>query len=248
MNRPLISIITVVYNARLTLEATIKSVLQQPKGLCEYWIIDGGSTDGSLELIRQYEDQLVGWISEPDKGIYEAMNKGIDRAKGKWLYFLGADDQLSEGILSKVAPHLEPTLAAVYGDVMYDTGDVMHSWLGYGTLIQNTLHHQATFYNSNLFNNFRYNTSYRVISDYELNLQIYLKKRSTLFIPYLIAICGSKGTSSVLSSVEVNDLRGKYVKNKAVNYVLNTMLETYYFYFKSKKLIKRQLTALSKSI
>ena len=246
MDKPLISIITVVYNAQLTLEATIKSVLQQPKGLYEYWIIDGGSTDGSLELIRQYEDQLAGWISEPDKGIYEAMNKGIDRATGKWLYFLGGDDQLNEGVLNKVVSYFKPTLAAVYGDVLYDTGDVMHSWLGYGTLIQNTLHHQATFYNSTLFNDFRYNTSYRVISDYELNLQIYLKKRSTLFVPYIIAICGSKGTSSVLSSVEVNDLRGKYIKNKAINYVLNTMLETYYFYFKSKKLIKRSLTALLK--
>jgi len=244
MDEPLISIITVVYNAELTLESTIKSVLGQQKDLFEYWIIDGGSTDGSLDLIHKYESELAGWISEPDKGIYDAMNKGIERAKGKWLYFLGADDQLNEGIVAIVASNLNSNLVAVYGDVIYDTGDIMHSWLGYGTLMQNTLHHQATFYKRTLFEKFRYNTTYRVISDYELNLQIYLKKQATLFIPYIIATCGSTGTSSILSTKEVNDLRSKYVKNKLINYALNTMLEFYYFYFKSKRNIRYKLNKL----
>ena len=247
MSKPLISIITVVYNARPTLEATIQSVLRQPKELFEYWIIDGGSTDGSLDLIRQYEGELAGWISEPDRGIYDAMNKGIDRVKGEWLYFLGGDDQLTDGILGTVAANLDPKLAAVYGDIIYDTGHIMHSWLGYGTLMQNTLHHQATFYNRTLFAHFRYDTSYRVISDYELNLQIYLQKRPTRFIPHIIATCGSAGVSSVVSSVEVNHLRGKYVKNKAINYVLNAMLNTYYVYYRTKRAVMRKLNELSAS-
>ena len=238
MDEPLISIITVVYNAEQTLEDSIKSVLRQNTKLIEYWIIDGGSTDGSIDIIRKYEHNLTGWISEPDKGIYDAMNKGLDRVTGKWVYFLGGDDMLGENIITTVSTYLDPALSAVYGDIIYDTGDIMHSRLWYGTLIQNTLHHQATFYNRSLFKVFRYNTAYRVISDYELNLQIYLQNRTTLFIPYIIAMCGSTGTSSVLSSVEVNDLRGKYIKNKALNYILNTLLESYYFYFKSKKKLK----------
>ena len=237
----IISVITVVYNAEQTLEASIKSVLSQDRNLFEYWIIDGGSTDGSLRIIQKYADQLAGWISEPDRGIYDAMNKGIDRVNGQWLYFLGGDDQLNPEILTKVVPHLNPSLAAVYGDIIYDTGHIMHSWIGYGTIIQNTLHHQATFYNRNLFENFRYNVTYRVISDYELNLQIFLKKLPTLFIPYIIAICGSTGTSSVLSTVEVNDLRGKYVKNRVVNYSINSLLEVYYLYIKMKRVLKAYL-------
>lgn len=236
-----ISIITVVLNAGQTLEAAIKSVLSQDKSLFEYWIIDGGSTDGSLDIIKKYSDQLAGWISEPDHGIYDAMNKGIDRVNGQWLYFLGADDQLNPEILTKVSPHLNPNLAAVYGDVIYDTGHIMHSWIGYGTIIQNTLHHQATFYNRNLFESFRYNVVYRIISDYELNLQIFLKKLPTLFVPYIIATCGSTGTSSVLSTVEVNDLRGKYVKNRVINYAINSVLEAYYFYIKMKRAYKSYL-------
>ena len=246
MQEPPISIITVVYNACQTLEDTIKSVSSQDKSLFEYWIIDGGSTDGTIDIIRQYEHELAGWITEPDKGIYDAMNKGIDKAKGQWLYFLGADDQLNPNILTHVFLALDGKLAAVYGDVMYDTGDIMHSWLGYGTIMQNTLHHQATFYNSNLFENFRYNTNYRVISDYELNLQIYLKKLPTLFISHVIATCGSTGTSSVLSTVEVNDLRGKYIKNKAVNYLINSALKFYYFYFKTKKKTKQKIVSTFK--
>lgn len=244
MNKPLISVITVVYNALPTLEATILSVLEQQRELFDYWIIDGGSTDGSVEIIRRYEHELAGWISEPDSGIYDAMNKGIDRAKGDWLYFLGADDQLSKGIILTVSAHLNPILAAVYGDVIYDTGHIMHSKLSHRMILENTLHHQATFYNRSLFTDFRYDKAYRVISDYELNLQIYLRKLPAQFIPYVIATCGSSGKSSVLSSAEVNHLREKYVKNKVLNSILNVILNTYYRYFRTKQGVKSKLKKL----
>jgi len=89
---PLITVITVVYNGVKTLEQTIQSVINQTYPNVEYIIIDGGSTDGTLDIIKKYEDRIDYWVSEPDKGIYDAMNKGITLAFGSWLGFLGSDD------------------------------------------------------------------------------------------------------------------------------------------------------------
>src|SRR5512133_3088942 len=88
--RPLISIITVVYNGIKTIEQTIQSVINQPYPNKEYIIIDGGSTDGTVEVIRKYKSDLAYWISERDNGIYDAMNKGIALAKGELIGILNA--------------------------------------------------------------------------------------------------------------------------------------------------------------
>ncbi len=103
MDFPQISIITVVYNSAKTLEQTMLSVLNQSYPAREYIIIDGGSTDGSLDIIRKYASQLTFWVSEPDKGIYDAMNKGIARAKGELIGILNADDWYEPEILNDVA-------------------------------------------------------------------------------------------------------------------------------------------------
>src|SRR5450631_3499051 len=87
---PLVSVITAVYNGAATLERAIQSVVSQTFPGVEFIIVDGGSSDSSIDLIRKYEHTIDYWISEPDKGIYDALNKGIDLAHGKWLYFLGA--------------------------------------------------------------------------------------------------------------------------------------------------------------
>ncbi|GAB3708077.1 glycosyltransferase family 2 protein [Spirosoma flavus] len=246
MTNPLISIITVVYNAQSTLEATIQSVVNQQKGLFEYWIIDGGSTDGSLDIIRRHEHELAGWISEPDTGIYDAMNKGVDRASGDWLFFLGADDTLTEGILEKVAPLLADKLTAVYGKVIYDNGYEYLSRINSWTLLENTLHHQSAFYHRRLFDGFRYDTHYKINGDYELTLKIYLEKHQSVYVPYIISVCGSTGASSTLSSKETNSLRGKYIKNRALNGLLSKLLDTYYLYFRTRVNLKRQLIKLIK--
>ena len=92
MNNPLISVVTVSYNAVSTIEQTIISVLNQMYSNIEYIIIDGGSTDGTVDIIKRYDDKIAYWRSEPDRGIYDAMNKGILQAKGEWIYFIGASD------------------------------------------------------------------------------------------------------------------------------------------------------------
>ena len=101
MKMPLISIITVVYNGEKYLEQTINSVINQTYKNIEYIIIDGGSTDGTLDIIKQYEQHIAYWISEPDKGQSDALNKGIKKANGQVLGWLNADDYLLPNALKK---------------------------------------------------------------------------------------------------------------------------------------------------
>ncbi|MBD2699636.1 glycosyltransferase [Spirosoma sp. BT702] len=245
MKRPLISIITVVYNARKTFEATIKSVLSQDQELFEYVIIDGGSKDGTLDIIRKYENQLGSWVSEPDKGIFDAMNKGVDRAKGEWLFFLGADDLLCEDILAKVSSHLQPNLAVVYGNVMLDGGRIMRSHIGLRCLFENRLHHQSAFYHRRLFTDFRYEQKFNICADYELTLRIYLQKQPFLYVPYTIAVFASGGNSNDLTSKDINEIRGIYLQKPWLNSILSFMIDTYYSYFRTKVFIKRKVLKLA---
>lgn len=92
MNNPLISVVTVSYNAVTTIERTILSVISQTYPNIEYIIIDGGSTDGTVDIIKKYADRVAYWVSEPDKGIYDAMNKGIKVASGEWINFMNCGD------------------------------------------------------------------------------------------------------------------------------------------------------------
>ncbi len=132
--KPLFSLITVVFNGRATLENTICSVIEQTYGNVEYIIIDGGSTDGSLDIIRKYEESIDYWISERDAGIYDAMNKGIALSSGEIVGFINADDfYASREVLSKVAEVFADTdIDACYGDLCYvkpaDTSAIVRYW------------------------------------------------------------------------------------------------------------------------
>jgi len=125
MNNPLITVITVCFNAEKELEATMLSVLNQSFESYEYLIIDGGSKDHTVDIIKKYEDNPhVRWISEPDKGIYDAMNKGIRMAKGEWLNMMNAGDRFaSNDVLEKVfANPIPEDKTFIYSDNFWDDG------------------------------------------------------------------------------------------------------------------------------
>ncbi|GAB3547787.1 glycosyltransferase family 2 protein [Spirosoma fluminis] len=228
-NTPLISVITVTYNAANTLEQSILSVIKQQTNL-EYLIIDGGSKDGTTDILRKYNDSISYWISESDQGIYDAMNKGIDMSKGQWLYFLGADDELCDGALNEVSKQLTSIYDVVFGVIRTDTGKQFSSSINLKMALSNTIHHQSAFYNRRLFDMFRYDTAQKIMSDYDLNLFIYKQKRAYKQINTCVAICGSSGISSVdkKSLHETNRIRSKHY-NRAMNIIISAVLRLKYW-------------------
>lgn len=127
--RPLVSIITPSYNQAQFLDSTIQSVLDQDYPHLEYIVIDGASTDGSREIIKKYADRLAWWVSEPDLGQTDAINKGFHRARGEILAWLNSDDTYEPGAVSEAVAFLEghPEVGLVYGDTNFinQTGEVV---------------------------------------------------------------------------------------------------------------------------
>ena len=117
-DKPLITVITVVYNGEAHVAQTILSVIEQGYDNVEYIIIDGGSTDGTLEIVKKYEEQIDYWVSEPDAGIYDAMNKGISVCTGDYVAFLNADDWYKENTLGLIIDVvLEVNPEYIFGDM-----------------------------------------------------------------------------------------------------------------------------------
>jgi glycosyltransferase involved in cell wall biosynthesis len=117
-SKPLVSIVTPSFNQAQFLELTILSVLEQDYPHIEYLIVDGGSTDGSLELIQRYAPRLTWWVSEPDQGQTDAINKGFSHARGEILAWLNSDDTYQPGAISQAVEYLQshPEVGMVYGD------------------------------------------------------------------------------------------------------------------------------------
>ena len=118
-NRPTISIITITYNCVDLLPATIESVIHQTYPHIEYIIVDGSSKDGTVEIIKKYKDQINQWVSEPDKGLYDAMNKGLKMATGDFVWFMNAGDHLySSETVEKMIEKWQPDTDILYREVM----------------------------------------------------------------------------------------------------------------------------------
>jgi glycosyltransferase involved in cell wall biosynthesis len=161
---PLVSIVTVVYNAKETIEETILSVINQVFNNFEYIIIDGGSTDGTVDLIKKYEGSLSKWISEPDKGIYDAMNKGISLARGKYICFINSGDILLELPVNIVSNSKADLIAF---PVKLSNGNIFVPKVDFSLRYRNTLPHQGCFYKKTA--ELSYDISFKVFSDFSLN-------------------------------------------------------------------------------
>lgn len=178
-NSPLISIITVVYNGERYLEETIKSVMAQTYPYVEYIVIDGGSTDGTLGIIERYEDQISKWVSESDKGLYDAMNKGIRMASGEIIGMINSDDTYEPEAVQIVVDAFQryPDKRIFHGDRndISEDGTVKvkpfnsskFKFIYYGM----TYNHPSMFVHRDIYQNQLYNTGLRVFSDYEFVLK-----------------------------------------------------------------------------
>ncbi len=174
----LISVITVVRNGADVIADCIESVLaQQIEGL-EYIIIDGASTDGTLEIIRRYGDAISGCISEPDRGLYDAMNKGLGLARGRYVHFLNADDRyVSPETLRQLLPKLDDNTVC-YGAMIYQEVDGRQRRLGLPfswdrELIESHVPQPTLFVPIQLYREVgEFNLNYRIAADYDMVLRL----------------------------------------------------------------------------
>lgn len=191
----LVSIVTVVYNAVAIIEATILSVINQKNSNVEYIIIDGGSTDGTIDIIKKYNDKIDFWKSEPDRGIYDAMNKGVACASGKWILNINAGDTLKTIPLDYLLANDKNNIAAICGSVLLDNKKCLKSRYSWILKIRNTLPHQALFYNKKMLYS-SYNLNYKVYADYAYNLGMLKRNLNVKIIDVVIANHSTDGISN----------------------------------------------------
>lgn len=173
---PLISVITVVFNAEKYLERTIQSVISHNYKNVEFIILDGGSSDSTLDIIKKYDTQIDYWISEPDRGIYDAMNKALNLVSGDWFVHINAGDELIPNALDLISEKLDPKYAFVYGNAFVCTAEKQGYVFGRAfkqseeILSNSCFYHQAVLYNKNHAN--YYDTSYRYVADRIMSFEI----------------------------------------------------------------------------
>ena len=210
-----LSIITINYNNIEGLKKTAESVISQIFRCFEWIIIDGGSNDGSKEFIESLaakpEANVSFWCSEPDKGIFNAMNKGIAKAKGEYLNFMNSGDYfLDKDTLSRVAEYIATNKGDVfYGDCVLDYGErkktMEHpSSLDIYELIVLPLCHQAMFFSNRVFRNEQYDEQYKISSDCVKNIKLMLEEYIFRKIDIVVCVFDKHGisTSSIDRNVE----------------------------------------------
>jgi glycosyltransferase involved in cell wall biosynthesis len=224
-----LSIITINYNNKEGLIKTIESVTCQTFKDFEYIVIDGGSSDGSKEIIEQYQEKISYWVSEPDTGIYNAMNKGILVAKGEFIQFLNSGDYLSEiDVLENVFSKIDDS-DILYGDLYINDTCLNNihkfpSKLDLNYFFNNSLGHPSMFLKKELFSKIGlFDESLKLVSDWKFYLQAYLLQCTFLHIHFPISVFILDGISSAESN--------KYFIKEERFKVLTSVLTNFQFDF-----------------
>ena len=229
---PLVSVITVVYNGAEHLEYALQSVLCQDYPNLEYIVIDGGSSDGSVDIIRQYDQQLDYWRSEPDSGIYNAMNKGLSLANGEIIGLLNADDFYYPGAVEAIAE------AAQKGENEIFCGEVNHlQELSNICLIKRgvpdisrmeetmTVIHPAVFVRKKVYDEIgNFDESYRIAADYDFLLRCFTAGKTFTYLPQILTGYRAGGLSSGNCA---SILEAKTIKERHLNSSFPEMLDKY---------------------
>lgn len=197
---PMITVITAVLNAEDFIESTIASVLDYDYDNIRYIIIDGGSTDGTVDIIRKYEERIAFWCTEKDSGIYDAMNKGWSAAaEGSFIIFLGAGDRLMS---------LPPDMCrfgndeVIYGRTLLGDKQLFVPSIGFRLKLYNSLHHQSLLVNKSLHPSPPFDTKFRVYADFDLNQRLYKQGVSFRYSEELLTYALPDGVSGRLQFKE----------------------------------------------
>lgn len=244
LETPLFTVIVAVYNGAATLQQCLNSVFHQSYKNVELIVIDGGSTDGTVDILRSNNEHISYWISEPDSGIYNAWNKALTRSTGDWVCFLGSDDFFwSDQVLAHMAKALydiPSEISIVYGQIMLLSQDgvslfpVGEPWNKVKNKFKNgmSIPHQAVMHRRRLFeNNGNFDETFRIAGDYELMLRD-LKSNDAIFVPDLI-VTGMR--TGGLSGDPINTITvlKEFLRAQQINGVKTSSAIWWYFMFKA---------------
>lgn len=202
--KPLVSVITVCFNAAGTIQATLDSVRAQTWRPVESVVVDGASKDGTQDIVARYDDVTGSVVSEPDRGIYDAMNKGVERATGEYVFFLNADDRFADpGVLADVVAYLtaHPETDVLCGNALYDDGHQRErrrfNWVTPSNLLYGNLCHQAVFARRALFESVgSFDLAFPIVADYDWLLRVFRSGAVTRYIDRDVAVFFSGGMHS----------------------------------------------------
>ena len=251
----ILSVITVCYNAEEDIHKTLESIISQTANEFEYIIVDGKSTDNTVEIINNYIGDIekkgikVKLISEKDKGVYDAMNKGIKNASGQWIEFLNAGDEYcNETVLEDIIHHLTETQAdVIYGDYYSVSDDLKQLHICDHTHLKKdmTLGHESCFIRRNVHKQFLYDLNYKIASDYNSLLRIYLHDFTFQHVDTQVIKFYTNGISSIHKADAYREVHFIRVKNKVINqnivsifgFLLNYLKIKMYYEFIPKRMI-----------
>jgi glycosyltransferase involved in cell wall biosynthesis len=246
-NRPLISVVTVVYNRARELETTILSVANQTYDNVDYVIVDGGSSNDTLDVIKKYDTNINYWISESDKGIYDAMNKAIDEACGDWIIFMNAGDCFySKDVLENVFGKQTFQADIVYGKtiVQYQGFQAPFKHFPLAQIWKYTpFSHQSAFIKFSLMKDYKYDLNYKIGADHDFFYKAYMSKKTFQYIDEII--CLFDGRDGATKKQIVQAIKDKMNIALKYDYTLSKKLyfKMYLLYVNINIFIKRLLGA-----
>lgn len=232
-NKPLISIVTIVYNGEAYLEQTIQHVLNQNYDNIEYIIIDGGSTDDSLSIIKKYEEQIDYWVSEKDKGIYDAFNKGISLTTGKYVGLINADDYYDLNAVKVIADESLkfPEVDVFYANMYLHNDKHKRKKIMKALSLDNLdrdicVNHPTCFVRKEIYNSIQFNLEYQLSADYEFIIKLFKNNYKFKYIDKVMANMRDGGVSTAFNKAEKESytIRKKYFGRYKANKVFASKL------------------------
>jgi glycosyltransferase involved in cell wall biosynthesis len=231
-----ISVITINFNNNIGLKKTIRSVISQPlfNNHIEYIIIDGGSNDGSVETIQEFEDSIRYWVSEKDQGIYHAQNKGIVRAGGKYCLFLNSGDFLCDNFVLQKVVDQKLDKDIVYGNMKINWGNnsvtdgYMPEYIDLRHMLKDTLWHPVSFIRRALFDTYgKYDLAYKLVADYDFFFKVLIANH-----------CNSKHISVFVSEFNTEGLSSDPKRKTFENEERKRVISSYLSPEETKKALK----------
>ena len=217
MDRPLVSIITVVFRGHHDLPVLLDSIFRLKGEKVELIVVDGGSNDGTCELLRQHDSEIDYWISEADNGIYDAMNKAIALARGTYLFHLNAGDRLLSIPIQELEEAAANDIDVAAFRVSVDGRYEFKPSQGFPLRLNNTLHHQGTFFRRASFP--KYDIQYKVFADFDVNQRLALSGAKMAIFNQVIALHTTGGVSDIPSRPTVTEFFHVISKNYGRRYL-----------------------------